>query len=203
MHSICRPLHHHRSWAMAGNEGGDEGSVEKWPFWMSNGWIWGTRPACREHKLQSQFIFCYKKAISCYFRDYSQRLCTGLFLFSPLWSITPPPQKQSLTSSVFFLLLLLFFVYFVVTRTVLVLRLKRGDPVSLDVPKKKKGQTIGKVTSIKMSSIESIEFAWETHRAVSCRWISWFLALYYTFLLTPVALKKEPPCCCILMFFCL
>ena len=59
-HCLCiqsvEPLHHHRSWAMAGNKGRDGAGVDKWPLWMSNAEIWGTRQAHGEHKLQSPFI---------------------------------------------------------------------------------------------------------------------------------------------------
>lgn len=98
VHSICRPLHHHRSWAMAGNEGGDGGSAEKWPLWMSNGWIWETHPACREHKLQESIyhsrIAAVKKAMFQWLFTTSLQWCALVFCTLKPHSTTS--QTQSL-----------------------------------------------------------------------------------------------------------
>lgn len=164
---------------MAGNEGGDGGSVEKWPFWMSNGEIWGTHPACREHKLQSQFIITELLQLHRgHFMLFQWLFTTSLHLWfalvSPLWSLTQPLQKHYLPQATFFVFLF-----------------PKG--------KKEGKKTIGKVTSIKILTVECIEFAWQTQPAGLCWCLYSATVLYIS--INSCGLQKESSCCYILIFF--
>lgn len=83
------------------------GSVEKWPFWMSNGWIWGTHPACGEHKLQSQFIIAELLQLrEVRFMLFQWLFTTSLRWFALVFSTLKPhwttSETQSPTGSFFF-----------------------------------------------------------------------------------------------------
>lgn len=161
-------------------------SVEKWSFWMSNGWIWGMHPVWREHKLQSQFIIA--ELLLLWEEPFHVVSVTIHRIFASLLTLNkhnlllaalPPPP------------------FFYLTQTILVSRPRGEHPVCLDVAKEDKREegrkNIGKVTSIKILMIECMAPAWQTQLAGLCCWLNWFLVLYYVVLLTLMAFRMSLP----------